>query len=45
MRPWGLEGAVLFSQALSHDSGEVGASSRLPTVTNSSSNGQEVPIV
>ena len=41
----GMEGAVFVSQALDHDSGEVGASSQLPTVAIFSSNGQEVPIV
>ena len=38
----GVEGAVLVSQALRHNSGEVGASSQLPSVA-SSSNRKEVP--
>ena len=41
----GVEGAVLVSQAVSHDSGEVGDSSQLPIIATSSSNGQEVPTV
>ena len=40
----GVEWAVLVSQALSHNNGEFGASGRLPTVANSSSNRQAVPI-
>ena len=40
----GVEGAVLVSQALSHNSGVVGAFSRLPTVATSSSNRQQVSI-
>ena len=41
----GVEGAVLVSEAVSHDSRELQASSRLHIITTASSNGQEVPTV
>ena len=41
----GVEGAVLVSQALRHNSGEVGASSRLSIVAASTSNGQHLALL